>query len=69
MSSHWLQIKGDQPVGEFVFQQTRFTSLFDQCTAQLNAVVEQLLAALGLMPRFTVPATSNQQPADLLALR
>jgi hypothetical protein len=59
MSSHWLQIKGDPSVRELVFQQTRFTSLFDQRIDQLNAIVEQLLAARGLFHAM-IHYSSNQ---------
>jgi len=59
MSTHWLQIKGDPSVRDLVFQQTRFTSLFDQRIDQLNAIVEQLLVARGLFHAM-VHYSSNQ---------
>lgn len=59
MSTQWLQIKGDPSVRDLVFQQTRFTSLFDQRIDRLVAVVEQLLVVRGMFHAM-IHYSSNQ---------
>ncbi|MCB1800693.1 MAG: hypothetical protein KDI82_03295 [Gammaproteobacteria bacterium] len=47
MHEHWLQIKGDPSVREFLFEQHRVQSLFDEHLDHLVWVMEQLLIRKG----------------------
>jgi hypothetical protein len=47
MPRRWLQVKGDPSVREFLFQQTRKVSLFDQNIDQLHRVIYALNTTKG----------------------
>lgn len=46
--THWLQIKGDPSVRDFLFQQRRVQSLFDEQIDRLLEVVRELLVMRGV---------------------
>ncbi len=48
MPERWLQIKGDPSVRQFLFEQNRATSLFDQHIDEVHAIVVSLLARKGV---------------------
>lgn len=47
MPDKWLQIKGDPSVREFLFQQTRVPSKFDDELERIHSIVYQLLVHKG----------------------
>ena len=47
MLHNWLQIKGDPSVRDFLFQQSRVESLFDQRIDEVHAIVESLIRDKG----------------------
>ena len=47
MPDRWLQIKGDPSVREFLFQQTRVQSNFDDELERIHSIVYQLLVHKG----------------------
>lgn len=48
MPTRWLQVKGDPSVREFLFQQSRKVSLFDEHIDQLHRVIHALSTAKGV---------------------
>ncbi len=55
----WLQIKGDPSVRNFVFQQTRQNSLFDQRIDELIVLSDELLTMRGIF-HLKIHFSSNQ---------
>lgn len=47
MLHRWLQIKGDPSVRNFLFQQTRVQSLFDERIDEVHAIVKRLIGEKG----------------------
>jgi hypothetical protein len=47
MPYKWLQVKGDPSVRDFLFQQTRVESLFDENLDHIHAIVHGLLTRKG----------------------
>lgn len=47
MPDRWLQIKGDPSIREFLFQQTRAQSKFDDDLGRIHSIVYQLLVHKG----------------------
>jgi hypothetical protein len=47
MPTHWLQVKGDPMVREFLFAQKRVDSLFDTQLDRVHAIVKELLTRKG----------------------
>jgi hypothetical protein len=47
MPQRWLQIKGDPSVREFLFHQTRKTSLFDEHLDQLHRIIHEMCTIKG----------------------
>ena len=47
MPYRWLQVKGDPSVREFLFQQSRQTSLFDEHLDQVHQIIYQLFTLKG----------------------
>jgi hypothetical protein len=48
MPKRWLQIKGDPSVREFLFHQSRKTSLFDEQIDQLHRIIYTMLTVKGV---------------------
>lgn len=59
MTRQWLQIKGDPSVRNFLFQQSRMDSVFDQNADRLLAIVEELLTTRGVF-HAKIHFSSNQ---------
>jgi len=47
MPKKWLQVKGDPSVREFLFQQSRKQSLFDENLEKINRLIEEMLTRKG----------------------
>ncbi|MEJ2213806.1 MAG: hypothetical protein P8Y20_07035 [Gammaproteobacteria bacterium] len=47
MPKKWLQVKGDPSVREFLFQQSRKQSLFDENLDKINRLIETMLTRKG----------------------
>ena len=59
MPEKWLQVKGDPSVRAFLFEQSRFESVFDCDLERINMIVHTLLASKGAF-HVKIHYSSNQ---------